>query len=127
MDISSFSFGGTGGTSGSLTASTQSTGIAGGKGRDSIMNEGELNVSATSSLASSGGSTVAFGSSGTGANSGAVTTAAGIDGGDGDDVILNKGRITASSNASLSMTNTSFTAFCTADTTSTLTATNRST
>src|SRR5258705_13626516 len=52
LSSSSFTFGGTGGTDGSLTASTQSTGIAGGKGRDSIMNEGELNVSSTVGRAS---------------------------------------------------------------------------
>src|SRR5215467_8090885 len=108
MDGSSFSFGGTGGTSGSLTASTQSTGIAGGKGRDGIMNEGELNVSASSSLVSTGGSNVAFGTSGAGAASGAVTMVTGIDGGDDDDVILNKGRITANSSASLFLSSSSF-------------------
>src|SRR5258705_11531634 len=108
LSSSSFTFGGTGGTGGSLTASTLATGIAGGKGRDSITNEGALNVSATSTQVSSGGSSVAFGSSGTGANSGAVTNAVGIDGGDDDDFIHNKGRIDASSSASLRMDNSSF-------------------
>ncbi|HEY6234000.1 MAG TPA: hypothetical protein VIW69_02715, partial [Candidatus Elarobacter sp.] len=127
MDNSSFSFGGAGGTNGSLTASTQSTGISGGKGRDGIMNEGELNVSASSSLVSSGHSNVAFGGSGATATSGAVTNAVGIDGGDGDDVILNKGRITASSSASLSMDNSSFSFGGTGGTSGSLTASTRST
>jgi len=126
LSSSSFSFGGTGGTSGSLTASTLSTGIAGGKGRDSITNEGELNVSATSTQVSSGGSNVAFGSSGTGANSGAVTNAVGIDGGDDDDVIHNKGRINASSSASLSMDNSSFSFGGTGGTSGSLTASTQS-
>ncbi|HUL91104.1 MAG TPA: hypothetical protein VLV56_02050 [Burkholderiales bacterium] len=127
LDGSSFSFGGTGGTSGSLAAATQSTGIAGGTGRDSITNEGELSVSATSTQVSSGGSNVAFGTSGAGANSGAVTTAVGIDGGDDDDVIVNRGRVTAGSSASLSMDNSSFTFGGTGGTSGSLTASTRST
>jgi hypothetical protein len=126
MDNSSFTFGGTGGTSGSLTASTQSTGIAGGKGRDSITNEGELNVSASSSLASTGKSKVDFGTSGAGSDSGAVTSAAGIDGGDGDDVILNKGRVTASADAALRMDNSSVSFAGSGDAASRLTASTRS-
>src|SRR5258708_7492842 len=90
------------------------------------MNEGELNVSATSSLVSSGGSSVAFGTSGAGTNSGAVTSAAGIDGGDGDDVIFNKGRVTASSSAALRMSSSSFSFAGAGGVSGTLTATTRS-
>src|SRR5258708_13898337 len=82
----------------------------------------ELKVSASSSLVSSGGSSVGFGTSGAGANSGAVTSAAGIDGGDDDDFINNKGHVPDSPRPNSTHHTTSFTFFCTTNTNDSLTA-----
>ena len=105
----SFTFGGAGGTQGSLTATTRSTGIAGGAGQDVIKNEGEIHATVTSTLNSSGGSSVAFGTSGATSSAGAVAGAAGIDGGDGDDFVWNSGRIFVNSTANLTLGGSSYT------------------
>ena len=105
----SFTFGGAGGTQGSLTATTRSTGIAGGAGQDVIKNEGEIHSTNMSTLNSSGGSDVAFGTSGASSSAGAVAVANGIDGGDGDDFVWNAGSIFVKSTANLDLGGSSYT------------------
>lgn len=124
---SSFTFGGAGGARGSLTADTATAGIAGGDGFDAVGNEGDVTANATSSLSTSGGSKVAFGSGSSGADTGAVTDAKGIAGGEDGDFIRNGGKVTANSTATLSLSGGSFTFGGGGGTSGTLTATTRST
>lgn len=105
----SFNFGGSGGTQGSLTATTRTIGIAGGAGDDTIKSDGSIILNNTSSLTSSGGSTVAFGSSGATSQAGALVEANGIDGGDGADFLWNLGSIRINTTAGLSLNGSSYT------------------
>ncbi|MFM9881887.1 MAG: autotransporter domain-containing protein [Burkholderiales bacterium] len=91
-----------------MSATALATAIDGGAGADRIYNYAALSAAATSTLSSSGRSNVVFGSSGTAAESGAITNAVGIDAGDDDDTIRNKGLVNANSSATLSMSNSSF-------------------
>ncbi len=108
LDSSSFSFGGTGDTGGQLTATARSTGISGGEGSDFIRNDGDLSLTATAALTSRANADVAFGSSGAGSASGAVTEATGISGGTGDDRIENNASIRVTPSSTLTVTSSSF-------------------
>ena len=118
-----FTFGGAGGTQGSLTATTRSTGIAGGAGQDIIKNEGEIHATNTSTMNSSGDSKVGFGTSGASSSAGAVAVANGIDGGEGDDFVWNASSISVSSTATLTLGSSSYTFGGTGDVGGKLTAT----
>jgi uncharacterized protein YhjY with autotransporter beta-barrel domain len=92
------------------TAGTEATataiGIAGGKDMDTIRNEGTINLTAQSTLVSKSRSYKIFGVGFADADSKALATATGIDGGDGANTIANAstGSITVSSNASATAT-----------------------
>jgi uncharacterized protein YhjY with autotransporter beta-barrel domain len=105
----SFTFGGAGGTRGTLTATTRSTAIAGDAGEDVIKNKGDLHVTNTSTLSSSGGSKVAFGASGATSNAGSVADANGIDSGSDDDFVWSKGKIFVDATANLTLGSSSYT------------------
>jgi len=105
---SSFTFGGTGATGGSLAATTHAIGISGGDGSDDISSESAITVNASSTLTSSGGSTTPFGTSQAGATVGADTTATGIDGGAGDDSIMNLDSIGVTAGSTVTLGGTSF-------------------
>jgi len=81
-------------------------GIAGGKDMDTIRNEGTVNLASQSTLVSESKSYKIFGTGFADADSKALATATGIDGGDGTNTIINAstGSITASSNASATAT-----------------------
>jgi hypothetical protein len=93
------------GGGGKATAGTEATataiGIAGGKDMDTIRNEGTINLAAGSSLVSTSRSYKIFGVGTADADSKAETIATGIDGGEGNNTIINTttGSIDVSSNA----------------------------
>ena len=89
LDGSSYTFGGSGDTGGILAALTRVEGITGGEGEDTITNSGRLDVDARAALNSSGESDATFGGSSASVVSGGQTYAAGIAGGEDDDVIEN--------------------------------------
>lgn len=109
LDAYAFDLAGTGGSQGTLQAYSSSVGISGGEGSDTIDNEGQLTVSASAVMTVEGGSDVAFGSASAGANTTAVTDAAGIDAGDGDDTISNRNTITVNALTTMSLDSSSFT------------------
>jgi len=83
-------------TSAGATAETVSTGIEGGDGNDTILNDssGVLTVKATSYAKTEGAAdTTTFGNPAAFASSTTKATATGISGGEGNDVIENKGAI----------------------------------
>jgi uncharacterized protein YhjY with autotransporter beta-barrel domain len=86
---------GVAGASASTTSKAHSTGIKSGGGQDTILNEGNMNVTATSSTGAAGGSFslagLSFGDSLTDA------IAEGINAGGGNDTVINTGSITAGS------------------------------
>jgi hypothetical protein len=127
MDNSSFTFGGTGEAGATLAAMTTSKGISGGAGTDTIESWGAITVNATSSLWAQGSVDAAFGTSDAGGTSGAITDAIGIDGGDGDDTILNLSTIDVTSTSTVTMDNSSFTFGGTGEAGATLTATTHAT
>jgi uncharacterized protein with beta-barrel porin domain len=98
------------GGGGKAVAGTEATataiGMAGGKDRDTIRNEGTINLIAQSTLVSSSRSYKIFGIGFADADSNALATATGIDGRDGANTITNAstGSITVSSNASATAT-----------------------
>jgi uncharacterized protein YhjY with autotransporter beta-barrel domain len=83
-------------TSVGATAETVSTGVEGGDGKDTILNDGSgvLTVKATSYARTEGAAdTPTFGNPAVFASSTTKATATGIDGGEGNDLIENKGKI----------------------------------
>jgi uncharacterized protein YhjY with autotransporter beta-barrel domain len=86
---------GVAGSSASTTSKVHSTGIKSGGGEDTIINEGILNVNATSSTYAGSGDLSLIGLSFGDALTEAITE--GIVAGDGKDVIFNKGTITVAS------------------------------
>jgi uncharacterized protein YhjY with autotransporter beta-barrel domain len=109
LDGSSFTFGGTGDAGGSLSAATNGIGIAGGSGSDDISNAGAVAVLARSELHSTGHSDTAFGEAGASGTSGAVTEAAGIDGGDDDDIVENLASVEVEAESILTLNASSYT------------------
>jgi len=89
LDGSSYTFGGSGDTGGVLAALTRVEGIAGDEGEDSITNSGRLDVDARAALNSSGESEATFGGSSASVVSGGQSYAAGITGGEDNDLIEN--------------------------------------
>jgi len=105
----SFTFGGTGEAGGGMTASTHSVGISGGNDMDMLFNEGAIDVDATSTLSSEGGSITPFGTSGSDFTTGAETIATGIDGGAGEGVIDNLANVGVTARSTVSQSGSSFT------------------
>ena len=98
---SSWNVAGVSSQQGLATASSRSTGIAGGGGADAVLNMGNVDVDATATLRTQGTSTAVFGgASANGSVSGDIT-AVGIDGGSDADELTNAGimNVTASSSA----------------------------
>jgi hypothetical protein len=109
MSGSSFSLFGTASAEGALAAWTESSGIVGGDGADSIRSEVGINVSAISALNSSSNSDAIFGSAKAKGTSGAITKATGINGGEGNDILQTLGTINATSLATLTLSSSAFT------------------
>jgi len=109
MAGSSFSFGGSGASGGTMAATSSAFGMNGGEGRDTLLNSGALEVTATSNLATSGGSTAVFGTSSVGGTSGAFTQAAGIEGGGDDDYLENKASVDVTAHSTVALDASSFT------------------
>jgi uncharacterized protein YhjY with autotransporter beta-barrel domain len=122
QDGSSFTLGGASSETGVLAAYNRSWGIAGGGGADIINSVGAVSVVTSSSLSSDGDSTAIFGASDTGGSTGAVTIASGIEGEEGDDVILSASNVNVQSTATLDVQKGAFSFAGSAGATATLTA-----
>ncbi len=105
----SFTFGGSGETGAALEARTDAIGVSGGDGADRIGAAGSISVTASSSLDSRGGGKTIFGTSAATGTSGAMTSALGLDGGAGDDVISSTADITLRATSTLLLDNASYT------------------
>ena len=108
---SSYTFGGTGETGGTLAATTRTVGIVGDGGADHIRNTGVIDVQADAALTSNGASEATFGGSSASVVSGGQSYAAGITGGEDDDVIENNadGRVDVRSSAEVTTESIAYT------------------
>ena len=86
-----------------LTATAASTGLAGGKGKDTIASQGEITATADSSTTVTGSSVNIFGVSKSGGTTNADVTAVGLDGGEDDDVISNFAKVTVGSTGTMTI------------------------
>ncbi|MEJ2182617.1 MAG: autotransporter outer membrane beta-barrel domain-containing protein [Nitrospirota bacterium] len=120
-----FSFAGSAGATATLTADTQATGISGGEGEDRILSNGGISATANAYLTSSTKATVIFGSSYASSTISADTTAMGIEGGGGDDIIESHSTVGVSSSAVATMEGSSFAFGGTSQAGGTLTASTR--
>jgi uncharacterized protein YhjY with autotransporter beta-barrel domain len=98
---SSFTFGGASAHEGTLTASTQSAGILGGSGADSIRSANAVTVQSSSYLTALGNASTIFGTAKTGATTTSETITVGIDSGDEDDLIENLSTVDVISNTTV--------------------------
>lgn len=89
LSSSGFSAGGIGSasTESASAARTTSTGMRGDAGNDSLSNDGELVVIANAQSRTTDSTLNLFGSAGASSQSGAITTATGLDGGEGQDYL----------------------------------------
>ncbi|WP_078120324.1 autotransporter domain-containing protein [Thiosocius teredinicola] len=101
VDVSGASWAFAGGSLTSLTSTSTSTasGLRGGDGRDEISNSGTLTVYSFSKMLAENGAETIFGSSDASADTIAVASAYGIDGGDGGGVVANSGTLTVNVHA----------------------------
>jgi len=90
-------------------ARTQSTGINGGEGADQLRNTGNVSVRANAFTEANSGTINVFGSAGGGGKSGAFTTATGMYGAAGDDLLASLTTLSVSAESSLYRNGTSFT------------------
>jgi uncharacterized protein with beta-barrel porin domain len=91
-----------------LTATTNASGILGNEGNDSISSTGDVTVTATSTTTISGSTVNIFGASQSAGTANTHVTSIGLDGGEGDDVIDNFAKITASSNGTMTINGGTF-------------------
>ena len=108
----SWTFAGGAATDATATVTSESTGLSGGAGTDSIRNEGTVTVNAYSDLLAENGAKATF----IGGNSSSATTTAnatgtGLDGGAGDSTLVNEGTLNVVSHARNRASNTSETGF----------------
>ena len=89
LNGSSFSLGGSSSSAGQLAATTQAVALDGGDGDDQVVNRGSIAMTARSEMTSRGKAETGFGSSDASNVSGGVTGAAGMRGGEGDDLLEN--------------------------------------
>lgn len=108
MISSSWTFAGTADDSGLLAATATASGISGGAGADILASESAMNVESNASMIVVGNSGTVFGNAGSSTSVNATATAAGIDGGDGDDAMRNASTLTVSSLAGAELSNASF-------------------
>lgn len=92
-------------------ARTQALGIDGGNGADNVVNSGTVTVNANALTTTSSGSLNIFGSASGGGESGAITQAAGIDGGADDDRLATLGALNVTATSRLVQGTTSFSFF----------------
>ena len=108
LNSTTYTFAGASGGGGTLAAQSIAVGISGGSEADKIENAAAIQVSAASALTASNKTNVTFGGAAGSVTSGSVTTAMGIDSGEGDDYISNRADITVSSLGTGSISSTSF-------------------
>lgn len=89
LNGSSFSLGGSSSSAGQLAATTQAEALVGGDGDDQVVNRGVVSITARSEMTSKGKAETGFGSSDASNVSGGVTSAGGMRGDAGDDVLEN--------------------------------------
>ncbi len=95
LDQSAFTFGGQASDTADVGAHAAAAGLLGGSGNDGIDNRATLTALADATLEVASGSTVVIGAARSTGLSGATADVAGIGGGDGDDVLINRGSTTA--------------------------------
>lgn len=105
---SSWSLAGYAPTTMTLGASAEATGLVGGAGVDRILNEGSVAVGSGAAMSATGGSDAIFGGASAASQVSATAAATGIDGGDGDDALGNRGVLEVGAGASLASHATSF-------------------
>ena len=91
------------------SAVTRSTGIDGGSDDDIISNEGNLDVYGTARNSASNSSLTLLGRSSSGADAGATAFATGLNGGSGNDTVMNSGDIGVLADTSVNMGSSSYT------------------
>ena len=91
------------------TPAATAVGLEGAAGDDEIVNDGTIGVTATSKSTSTSSSTSVFGSTGSKAGTSMEATATGISGGDGDDLLLNRGMLTATASSMGTVNSSSWT------------------
>ncbi|MCP5044192.1 MAG: autotransporter domain-containing protein, partial [bacterium] len=104
----SFEFGGAALAGGVLTADNAAHGLSGGAGNDTLTNDGTLTINANSELESSGNIKAIFGYSAGGGSTGATSVATGMDGGEGDDQLNNRGFATVTATSKLVMNGSAY-------------------
>lgn len=112
MDLSNTAFEGVGvgSTTGVITAQSDAIGLAGDAGNDTLRNAGTVEVDATSDITTNAQTTVIFGVSKTGGSvAEADPTAIGMDGGDGDDTVLNEASLDIYSSSTVTSDKSSYT------------------
>jgi uncharacterized protein YhjY with autotransporter beta-barrel domain len=105
---SAWTLAGASGGNAALQATSKSVGIAGDAGADHIYNHGQVSTDASATLNVTGGAQAIFGGAGSGSAVSANLNAIGIDGGDGDDWIENRSRITVRGTAGMTSSTAAF-------------------
>jgi hypothetical protein len=94
--------------SGGVAADASATGIAGAQGADTITNGGVVRAEANAMTLAGAGAIAIDGAAHAGVTSKAKADATGVDGGAGDDTILNRGEVEATANADASSLSIAF-------------------
>jgi len=102
---SAYAFAGGSATDAAMTGKAESIGIYGGRGSDEIYNKGAVLVDTSAEITSRGGVKTTFGGPDASGLSVASTKASGIDGAEGDDIIVSEGRIAVTAFADATSTN----------------------
>ena len=108
LNASSYTFAGASASASALAAQSNARGVMGGSDADFIESAGIIRVDADSNMTSSSNTDVTFGSAASNVTSGSVSTAMGVDGGDGDDVIRNFATVNVSSTSSVNSNNSAY-------------------
>jgi uncharacterized protein with beta-barrel porin domain len=107
-DSTSWQFAGVSGAESALSAHSRVVGLDGGDGDDHLRNEAAFRATAYAQLTTTGGANTIFGNASTNTDIGATSTASGLVGGAGNDLIQNLARIDVSAASIVNSTRTSF-------------------
>ena len=98
-------------TDATATVTSESTGLSGGTGTDSIRNEGTITVNSYADLLAENGAKATFGGSSSSATTTASAIARGMDGGSEDSLLINSGALAIYAHANNTASNNSNTGF----------------
>lgn len=109
LTSSNFTFGGAGQAAGDFTSRVHAIGIVGADGDDTIQNEGDILATANSTSTQNSSSTTIFGTSAATGSADANPLAINIDGGAGNDTLINTALLDANTSVSMTLNGGSFT------------------